>query len=66
MKASDAHTKWCPFAFVRLATKGPATNRNAYNVTDLGVCYCLGPRCAVWRGTEKDGRCGLASDKDAP
>lgn len=66
MDDATAKSKWCPFAFARLGTKGPAVNRNAFNVADYGPCYCLGSHCAAWRGTAKSGRCGLASDKDAP
>jgi len=66
MDEATAKTKWCPMAFARLGTKGPATNRNTANVMDFGVCYCIGSHCAVWRGTGKSGRCGLASDGGAP
>lgn len=66
MNDAQAKTKWCPFAFARLSNSRAASNRSTANPADFGPCYCLGSRCAAWRGTDKSGRCGLASDKDAP
>jgi hypothetical protein len=65
MNDATARTKWCPFAFARIANTRPATNRNVVKPDDIGASYCFGSHCACWRGTSLSGRCGLASDKDA-
>jgi hypothetical protein len=63
MNEAAAKMLWCPFSVVRNKDAGTATNR--FTGRD-DHCRCLGTGCAVWRGTAQSGRCGLASDKDAP
>lgn len=63
MDTATAKTKWCPFTLVRDA--GTPAGVNRFSSRD-DECRCLGTGCMCWRGNAESGRCGLASDKDAP
>lgn len=63
MTQAEALKKWCPFVVIVAPGTAAAVNRLSGRDDE---CRCLGTGCMAWRGTAQSGRCGLASDKDAP